>query len=80
MMSRTMILGLAATCIAARKSTKTSVASIAATAGVSASTIHKFEQGKTWPRRVEAVVHAYAVTSGAEAHELWNEAASFMRE
>jgi len=79
-MSRTMILGLAATCIAARKSTKTSVASIAATAGVSASTIHKFERGRTWPQRVEAIVHAYAVASGEEARELWKDAATFMHE
>jgi transcriptional regulator with XRE-family HTH domain len=80
-MSRTtMILGLAVICRAARKSAGTSVASIAAKAKVSSSTIHKFEQGRTWPRRVEAIVEAYTVVSGEEAHVLWKEAAASIRE
>lgn len=75
-----MIFGLAVICRSTRESADISVASIAAKADVSASTIHKFEQGKTWPRRIEAVVHAYAVTSGEDARELWKEAVAFMRE
>jgi DNA-binding XRE family transcriptional regulator len=76
----TMIRALAVICWGARKSAGASVATIAATAKVSSSTIHKFEQGRTWPRRVEAIVAAYTMVSGEKAHVLWMEAAASISE
>jgi DNA-binding XRE family transcriptional regulator len=79
MLRTRMITGLGAHCAAARIGSGTSVESIAAALGVSEGTIHNFENGKAWPRRVEEVVDAYAIASKDDASELWSDAAASMR-
>lgn len=40
-------------------------------AGVSDSTVARFEYGRHWPENPDAMVAAYAAALGVEAHELW---------
>jgi hypothetical protein len=74
----TMIAALAHVCWAARDSKKTSLARVAANAGVSEGVIKAFEEGRTWPKNVEAIVDAYAQLVGQKACEIWEMAAGIM--
>jgi lambda repressor-like predicted transcriptional regulator len=71
----TMIAALAHNCRAARTSKGVSLAGIADDAGVSESVIKTFEEGKTWPKKVEQIVDAYAQVVGTEAWKIWDGAA-----
>jgi transcriptional regulator with XRE-family HTH domain len=71
----TMISALAHNCWAARTSKSVSLARIADDAGVSESVIKTFEEGKTWPKKVEQIVDAYARLVVTEAWRIWKDAA-----
>jgi ribosome-binding protein aMBF1 (putative translation factor) len=74
----TMIGALAVNCRAARESKGVSLAMIAANAGVSEGVIRTFEQGESWPKKVEEIVDTYAVALGKAAWRMWADAASIM--
>jgi len=79
-MARTTMIGaLARGCQAARIARGLSPAAIAAMAGVSEGVVRRFERGRTWPKKIEAVVDAYARAIGKPAWELWGEAAITVR-
>jgi hypothetical protein len=74
----TMIGALALNCCAARESQGCSLAMIAASAGVSEGVVRTFERGESWPKKVEAIVDAYAQVVRKRAGEIWSEAADMM--
>lgn len=47
---------------------------IANRAGVSQTTIHKFEAGRGWRRETNRIVAAYAKETGTTERELWQAA------
>lgn len=74
----TMIGALALWCRAARNSNDASYTQIASDAGVSEGVIKAFEEGRTWPKKVEAIVDAYARVMATESWRVWDGAASIM--
>jgi len=71
----TLLDHLGRACAEARESAQVDQYRIAASAGVSRSTIGKFEQRVvSAPRRLEQIVHAYAAECDVDAFDLWTDA------
>jgi transcriptional regulator with XRE-family HTH domain len=57
-----------------RETAGLSLLDIATTAGVSQTTIHRFELGDGWRRQTDQIVNAYARELGVDAEDLWKAA------
>lgn len=65
---------LATVCRQQRQASDRSLMDIANRAGVSQTTIHKFEAGRGWRRETNRIVAAYAKETGTTERELWQAA------
>lgn len=69
-----ILVGLAASCRAARHGADRTQLDIATVAGVGHATISRFENAGGWPLDPDRIVEAYASECGVEARELWRRA------
>lgn len=71
-----MLAQLASVALDARRAAGRTQLDIATTAGVSHTTISRFERAQSWPLDPDRIVEAYADECGVDAAELWRAAAA----